>query len=65
VRVQNFTTSWQDGLAFCAVAHQYAPSKIDFGSLDAAEDCWDDNLQVQSPPTLFFECLCFMPAFRC
>jgi actinin alpha len=44
VKVQNFNTSWQDGLAFCALIHKYRPDLIDFSSLSGADKA--KNLQL-------------------
>jgi len=44
VNVTNFTTSWQDGLAFCALIHKHYPNLIDFDSLDKANA--KENLQL-------------------
>jgi hypothetical protein len=35
VSVTNWSKSWWDGLAFCALLHRYNPKLVDFGSLDA------------------------------
>ncbi|KAG1690892.1 hypothetical protein DVH05_011763 [Phytophthora capsici] len=34
VDVKNFSSSWADGMAFCALIHRYAPTLIDFNSLN-------------------------------
>ncbi|KAM9847222.1 EH domain-binding protein 1-like protein 1 isoform 2-T2 [Aulostomus maculatus] len=33
VKVTNFSTSWRNGLAFCAILHHFHPNKIDFDQL--------------------------------
>lgn len=42
VNVQNFTTSWSTGLAFCALINRFRPEIIDYNSLDkgnSLENC--------------------------
>jgi len=44
VKVDNFTTSWQDGLAFCALIHKHRPDLLDFNSLNKANA--KENLEL-------------------
>jgi actinin alpha len=44
VKVENFTNSWTDGLAFCALIHKHRPDLIDFESLSPANA--RDNLTL-------------------
>merc|ERR1711962_231234 len=35
VKIENFTNSWADGLAFCALIHHFFPQSFDFSRLSA------------------------------
>lgn len=35
IDITNFSSSWNDGLAFCALLHNYLPEQIPFNELDA------------------------------
>lgn len=34
VNIENFSSSWCDGMAFCALIHRFFPDAFDFASLD-------------------------------
>jgi len=43
-KVENFHTSWQDGMAFCAIIHRHRPDLIKYDSLDKNNQ--RENLQL-------------------
>ena len=36
VKIENFTTSWANGVAFCALIHYFFPQSFDFQKIDGA-----------------------------
>lgn len=36
VDIQNFSSSWSDGMAFCALVHNFFPEAFDYASLSPA-----------------------------
>jgi hypothetical protein len=43
IQIDNFTTSWQDGLAFCGLLHSQRPDLFDFQSL--RDNSGESNLE--------------------
>ena len=37
VNIENFSSSWCDGMAFCALIHRFFPDAFDYSSLDPKE----------------------------
>uniref|UniRef100_H3CZI3 Cytospin-A n=1 Tax=Tetraodon nigroviridis TaxID=99883 RepID=H3CZI3_TETNG len=44
IEITNFSTSWEDGLAFCAIYHTYRPDLIAYSTLDPAAKTENLNL---------------------
>ncbi|XP_069001966.1 smoothelin-like protein 2 isoform X1 [Embiotoca jacksoni] len=44
IDIQNFSSSWSDGMAFCALVHSFFPLEFDYNDLDAAKR--KHNLQL-------------------
>lgn len=37
VDIQNFSSSWSSGMAFCALIHKFFPDAFDYTALDPAK----------------------------
>ncbi|XP_029297650.1 smoothelin-like 1 [Cottoperca gobio] len=52
VNIENFSSSWCDGLAFCALIHRFFPEAFDFSSLDPKERQKNFTLAFQTAESL-------------
>lgn len=52
VNIENFSSSWCDGMAFCALIHRFFPDAFDFSSLDPKEREKNFTLAFQTAETL-------------
>lgn len=54
IKIQDFTSSWKNGLALCAILHRYRPDLIDITALDP-ENVAKNNQLV----SIVFKCSSF------
>ncbi|XP_041654013.1 smoothelin-like 1 [Cheilinus undulatus] len=52
VNIENFSSSWCDGLAFCALIHRFFPDAFDFSSLNPKEREKNFTLAFQTAESL-------------
>ncbi|XP_037531770.1 smoothelin-like 1 [Nematolebias whitei] len=52
VNIENFSSSWSDGLAFCALIHRFFPDAFDFSSLKPKEREKNFTLAFQTAESL-------------
>ena len=48
VDITNFSSSWNDGLGFCALLHSYLPDKVPYAELNS-----EDKVRVGKDAQLF------------
>ncbi|XP_038818392.1 cytospin-A-like isoform X4 [Salvelinus namaycush] len=48
IEITNFSSSWEDGLAFCAVYHTYLPTHIPYSSLSTGDKSENLDLAFQT-----------------
>ena len=44
IEVTNFSSSWNDGLAFCALIHKFNPDEFDFSELKSENKRYNFDL---------------------
>ncbi|XP_036066353.1 cytospin-A isoform X5 [Oryzias melastigma] len=49
IEITNFSSSWEDGLAFCALYHTYLPAEIPYDSLNPDEKTAEEILKEGGP----------------
>uniref|UniRef100_A0A8C9Z4F3 Cytospin-A n=1 Tax=Sander lucioperca TaxID=283035 RepID=A0A8C9Z4F3_SANLU len=49
IEITNFSSSWEDGLAFCAVYHTYLPTHIPYDTLNRADKTVEEMLKADGP----------------
>ncbi|XP_034398701.1 smoothelin-like 1 [Cyclopterus lumpus] len=52
VNIENFSSSWCDGLAFCALIHRFFPDAFDYSSLNPKERTKNFTLAFQTAESL-------------
>jgi hypothetical protein len=48
VQIENFSSSWNDGLAFCALIHHFYPDAFDYNQLEAKNKRYNFTLAFKT-----------------
>lgn len=48
VKIENFSTSWNDGMAFCALIHHFYPEAFEFDKLEAKNRRYNFDLAFRT-----------------
>lgn len=57
IDVTNFSSSWSDGLAFCALLHTYLPDKIPYKELNSQDKVKNFLLAVRAAESVGIHCV--------
>lgn len=52
IDITNFSSSWNDGLAFCAVLHTYLPAHIPYQELSGQDKVSTSRVSIMTPNPL-------------
>ncbi|XP_051908502.1 cytospin-A-like isoform X2 [Hippocampus zosterae] len=58
IEITNFSTCWENGLAFCALYHKYLPTLIPYNSLNPAAKSVEEMLKEDGPD--WHKVLCYV-----
>ncbi|XP_010768661.1 cytospin-A-like, partial [Notothenia coriiceps] len=56
IDITNFSSSWNDGLAFCAVLHTYLPAHIPYQELGSQDKRRNFTLAFQAAESVGIKC---------
>ena len=48
IQIENFSSSWNDGLAFCALIHNFYPDAFDYSKLEAKNKTYNFTLAFKT-----------------
>uniref|UniRef100_A0A4W5RQC8 Cytospin-A n=1 Tax=Hucho hucho TaxID=62062 RepID=A0A4W5RQC8_9TELE len=64
IEITNFSSSWEDGLAFCALYHTYLPTHIPYSSLSTGDKSENLDLAFQTGESVGIPATLVRPTFK-